>query len=82
MDLLRCLGSMATLTIGGAANDMSVKTGHAMVLDKVADFNTSWSRPPIPANNKMQNYYQFYPAQDYWSNVKVCAYMTYKVKDN
>lgn len=45
-------GSTATLTIGLASKCISVKAGHATVLDRVADFRMCSSRPPIPVTDK------------------------------
>lgn len=47
-DLLGCLGSMATRTMGVASKLSGVKGEQAGVEDRVADFRTCSSRPPIP----------------------------------
>lgn len=47
-DLLGCLGSMATRTMGVASKLSGVKGGQAGDVDRVADFKMYSSRPPIP----------------------------------
>lgn len=47
-DLLGCLGSMATRTMGVASKLSGVKGEQAGEVDRVADFKTHSSRPPIP----------------------------------
>ena len=43
-----CLGSIATRTIGDASKFTGVKGGQAKDIDRVADFKTQSSKPPIP----------------------------------
>lgn len=47
-DLLGCLGSIATRTMGVASKLSGVKGEQAGEVDKVADFKMHFSRPPIP----------------------------------
>lgn len=50
--LLGCLGSMATRTIGVASKLRGVKGQQAGEVERVADFKTFSSRPPIPGDNR------------------------------
>lgn len=54
-NLLGCLGSTATRTMGEASKLSGVKGGQAGEVDKVADFKTLSSRPPIPGKGWEEN---------------------------
>ncbi|KAF3833348.1 hypothetical protein F7725_027013 [Dissostichus mawsoni] len=56
-DLLGCLGSMATRTMGMASMLRGMKGGQAGEVDRVADFKTHSSRPPIPEERGEKNIY-------------------------
>lgn len=51
LNLLGCLGSTATRTIGVASKLRGVNGGQAGDVDSVADFSTKSCRPPIPNGN-------------------------------
>lgn len=53
-DLLGCWGSMATRTMGVASKLSGVKGGQAGLVDRVADFKTHSSRPPIPDRKRQK----------------------------
>lgn len=53
-DLLGCLGSIAIRTMGVASKLSGMKGEQAGVVDKVADFKTESSRPPIPDDRRGQ----------------------------